>query len=97
MNLQLKSTTFIALESYYGSSQLSTLQQPWGAMNLMQVVGAVSFQHRRLDILDDMDPAIADINKQCWQTDAKSRPTFAEIMAVLKPLLKPIIASAETR
>ncbi|KAJ1437803.1 Serine-threonine/tyrosine-protein kinase, catalytic domain [Sesbania bispinosa] len=73
--------------------ELCTLQQPWGGMNPMQVVGAVGFQHRRLDIPDDMDPAIADIIRQCWQTDPKLRPTFAEIMAALKPLQKPITGS----
>ncbi|XVE58846.1 hypothetical protein DITRI_Ditri04bG0202000 [Diplodiscus trichospermus] len=70
--------------------ELSTLQQPWGGMNPMQVVGAVGFQHRRLHIPDDMDPAIAEIIRKCWQTDPKLRPTFAEIMAALKPLQKPI-------
>lgn len=34
----------------------------------MQVVGAVGFQHRRLDIPDDVDPAVGDIIKNCWQT-----------------------------
>lgn len=48
--------------------ELCTLQQPWGGMNPMQVVGAVGFQHRRLDIPEDMDPAIADIIRKCWQT-----------------------------
>ena len=48
--------------------ELSTLQQPWGGMNPMQVVGAVGFQHRNLDIPNDMDPAIADIIRKCWQT-----------------------------
>ncbi|CAN4098287.1 unnamed protein product [Withania somnifera] len=48
--------------------ELCTLQQPWAGMNPMQVVGAVGFQHRRLDIPDDMDPAIADIIRKCWQT-----------------------------
>ncbi|XP_043694921.1 probable serine/threonine-protein kinase SIS8 isoform X2 [Telopea speciosissima] len=70
--------------------ELSTLQQPWGGMNPMQVVGAVGFQHRRLDIPEDMDPAVADIIRKCWQTDPKMRPSFAEIMAALKPLQKPI-------
>ncbi|KAJ6759863.1 MAP KINASE KINASE KINASE-LIKE PROTEIN [Salix purpurea] len=70
--------------------ELSTLQQPWGGMNPMQVVGAVGFQHRRLNIPNDMDPAIADIIRNCWQTDPKLRPSFAEIMAALKPLQKPI-------
>ncbi|CAL0323935.1 unnamed protein product [Lupinus luteus] len=77
--------------------ELSTLQQPWGGMNPMQVVGAVGFQHRRLDIPDDMDPAIADIIRKCWQTDPKLRPTFAEIMAALKPLQKPIVGSQVPR
>ncbi|XVF09488.1 hypothetical protein REPUB_Repub07fG0097400 [Reevesia pubescens] len=77
--------------------ELSTLQQPWGGMNPMQVVGAVGFQHRRLDIPDDMDPAIAEIIRKCWQTDPKLRPTFAEIMAALKPLQKPITSSQVPR
>ncbi|KAM6592448.1 hypothetical protein CsatA_000151 [Cannabis sativa] len=75
--------------------ELSTMQQPWGGMNPMQVVGAVGFQHRRLDIPDDMDPAIADIIRKCWQTDPRSRPTFSEIMAALKPLQRPINNSAQ--
>ncbi|CAO2818127.1 unnamed protein product [Amaranthus hypochondriacus] len=70
--------------------ELCTLQQPWGGMNPMQVVGAVGFQHRRLDIPDTVDPAVADIIRRCWQTDPKLRPTFTEIMAALKPLQKPI-------
>ncbi|KAK7314640.1 hypothetical protein VNO77_33167 [Canavalia gladiata] len=77
--------------------ELSTLQQPWGGMNPMQVVGAVGFQHRRLDIPDDMDPAIADIIRKCWLTDPKLRPTFAEILAALKPLQKPVIGSQVPR
>ncbi|KAI3796838.1 hypothetical protein L1987_39524 [Smallanthus sonchifolius] len=68
--------------------ELCTLQQPWGGMNPMQVVGAVGFQHRRLEIPDDMDPAIADIIAKCWQTDPKLRPTFSDIMAALKPFQK---------
>lgn len=68
--------------------ELCTMQQPWGGMNAMQVVGAVGFQHRRLDIPNDMDPVISDIITKCWQTDPKLRPTFAEIMATLKPLQK---------
>ncbi|KAL0425330.1 UNVERIFIED_CONTAM: putative serine/threonine-protein kinase SIS8 [Sesamum radiatum] len=48
--------------------ELCTLRQPWGGMNPMQVVGAVGFQHRRLDIPEDMDPVVADIIRKCWQT-----------------------------
>ncbi|KAJ7970278.1 Protein kinase [Quillaja saponaria] len=77
--------------------ELATLQQPWWGMNPMQVVGAVGFQHRRLDIPNSMDPVIADIIRKCWQTDPKLRPTFAEIMAALKPLQKPITSSQVPR
>lgn len=77
--------------------ELCTLQQPWGGMNSMQVVGAVGFQNRRLDIPDNLDPVIADIIQRCWQTDPKLRPTFAEIMAALKPLQRPITASQVPR
>jgi len=66
--------------------ELATLQQPWGGMNPMQVVGAVGFQHRRLEIPNDMDPVIADIIMKCWQNDPNMRPSFAEIMMSLKPL-----------
>lgn len=48
--------------------ELFTMQQPWGGMNPMQVVGAVGFQHRRLDIPDNIDPTIADLIRKCWQT-----------------------------
>eukprot|EP01018_Ginkgo_biloba_P004723 Gb_28014 [translate_table: standard] len=47
--------------------ELATLQQPWDGMNPMQVVGAVGFQHRCLDIPDNMDPGVANIIKQCWE------------------------------
>ncbi|KAL8141815.1 hypothetical protein V2J09_014847 [Rumex salicifolius] len=73
--------------------ELCTLQQPWAGMNPMQVVGAVGFQHRRLDIPDDVDPAIAEIIRKCWETDPILRPTFAEIMTALKPFQKPITAA----
>lgn len=77
--------------------ELCTMRQPWGGMNPMQVVGAVGFQHRRLDIPDNLDPAVADIIRKCWQTDPKMRPTFTEIMAALKPLQKPITSSQVPR
>ncbi|KAL4196745.1 hypothetical protein AMTRI_Chr04g247750 [Amborella trichopoda] len=77
--------------------ELATMQQPWGGMNPMQVVGAVGFQHRRLDIPDDMDPVLGDIIRKCWQTDPKLRPSFSEIMAALKPLQKPMTSTSVTR
>ncbi|KAL9249166.1 putative serine/threonine-protein kinase SIS8 [Drosera capensis] len=77
--------------------ELFTLQQPWGRMNAMQVVGAVGFQHRRLDIPDNVEPVIADLIRRCWQTDPRLRPSFFEIMAALKPLQKAPSAQAAAR
>jgi hypothetical protein len=48
--------------------ELCTMRQPWEGMNPMQVVGAVGFQQRRLDIPGGVDPAVAEIIKRCWQT-----------------------------
>ncbi|KAK1309138.1 Serine/threonine-protein kinase EDR1 [Acorus calamus] len=70
--------------------ELSTLQQPWDGLNAMQVVGAVGYQERRLDIPEDMDPVIAGIITKCWQTNPKLRPSFSEILAILRPLQKPM-------
>ncbi|KAK1287306.1 Serine/threonine-protein kinase EDR1 [Acorus calamus] len=67
--------------------ELSTLQQPWGGMNPMQVVGAVGFQERRLDIPEDMDPVIADIITKCWQTPEQvniPRPGEPEVAPPIK-------------
>lgn len=77
--------------------ELTTLQQPWGGMNPMQVVGAVGFQHRQLDIPNDMDPMIADIIRQCWHTDPKLRPSFSDIMTALKTLQRPLLSTQASR
>jgi serine/threonine protein kinase len=48
--------------------ELATLRMPWSGMNPMQVVGAVGFQNSRLDIPKDIDPLVARIIWECWQT-----------------------------
>ncbi|KAF8772565.1 hypothetical protein HU200_005523 [Digitaria exilis] len=77
--------------------ELCTLLQPWEGMNPMQVVGAVGFQQRRLDIPGTVDPAVAEIIKRCWQTDPRMRPSFSDIMSALRPLLKNMPANQPTR
>ncbi|KAF8723556.1 hypothetical protein HU200_021509 [Digitaria exilis] len=77
--------------------ELCTLLQPWEGMNPMQVVGAVGFQQRRLDIPGTVDPAVAEIIKRCWQTDPRMRPSFSDIMCALRPLLKNMPANQPTR
>ncbi|KAF3786142.1 Serine/threonine-protein kinase [Nymphaea thermarum] len=66
--------------------ELATLKMPWRGMNPMQVVGAVGFQNRRLEIPKEVDPLVARIIWECWQTDQNLRPSFAQLTAALKPL-----------
>ncbi|XP_023734546.1 serine/threonine-protein kinase EDR1 [Lactuca sativa] len=66
--------------------ELATLRLPWSGMNPMQVVGAVGFQNRRLDIPKELDPLVGRIIWDCWQTDPNLRPSFAQLTVALKPL-----------
>ncbi|XVF57302.1 hypothetical protein PTKIN_Ptkin06aG0194400 [Pterospermum kingtungense] len=74
--------------------ELATERLPWSGMNPMQVVGAVGFQNRRLDIPKELDPLVARIIWQCWQTDPNLRPSFAELAVALKPLQRLVIPSS---
>ncbi|KAF7144268.1 hypothetical protein RHSIM_Rhsim05G0150000 [Rhododendron simsii] len=73
--------------------ELATLRLPWSGMNPMQVVGAVGFQNRRLDIPKEVDPLVARIIWECWQTDPNLRPSFQELAVALKPLQRLAIPS----
>ncbi|KAL0347929.1 UNVERIFIED_CONTAM: Serine/threonine-protein kinase EDR1 [Sesamum angustifolium] len=73
--------------------ELATLKLPWSGMNPMQVVGAVGFQNRRLDIPKEVDPLVARIIWECWQTDPNLRPLFAQLSVALKPLQRLVISS----
>ncbi|KAL2325434.1 hypothetical protein Fmac_024492 [Flemingia macrophylla] len=73
--------------------ELATLKLPWTGMNPMQVVGAVGFQNRRLDIPKEVDPIVARIIWECWQQDPNLRPSFAQLTVALKPLQRLVIPS----
>ncbi|KAD5317274.1 hypothetical protein E3N88_17220 [Mikania micrantha] len=60
--------------------ELATLRVPWTEMNSMQVVGAVGFQHRHLDIPDSIDPAVARIITDCWHPSVN--PCYLEFLSV---------------
>ncbi|KAH9601927.1 hypothetical protein KSS87_003768 [Heliosperma pusillum] len=47
--------------------ELTTLCVPWTGLNPMQVVGAVGFQNRRLEIPGNVDPVVAQIIRDCWE------------------------------
>jgi serine/threonine-protein kinase CTR1 len=46
--------------------ELMTLQQPWSTLNPAQVVAAVGFNGRRLEIPSSVDPKVAAIMESCW-------------------------------
>ncbi|CAI9093676.1 OLC1v1029234C2 [Oldenlandia corymbosa var. corymbosa] len=75
--------------------ELATLDVPWTGMNSMQVVGAVGFQGRRLNIPDRVDPVVAEIINNCWDFNQHQRPSFKEIIARLKCLQRLVVRKAD--
>ncbi|KAK9142395.1 hypothetical protein Syun_011795 [Stephania yunnanensis] len=71
--------------------ELATMRMPWSGMNPMQVVGAVGFQNRRLEIPEDVDPMIAQTIRDCWQSDPNLRPSFSQLMSHLKHLHRLVV------
>uniref|UniRef100_A0A1J3JZM6 non-specific serine/threonine protein kinase n=1 Tax=Noccaea caerulescens TaxID=107243 RepID=A0A1J3JZM6_NOCCA len=68
--------------------ELATLQQPWGNLNPAQVVAAVGFKGKRLEIPRNLNPQVAAIIEGCWTNEPWKRPSFATIMDLLRPLIK---------
>ncbi|KAL2525617.1 Serine/threonine-protein kinase EDR1 [Abeliophyllum distichum] len=66
--------------------ELATLRVPWMEMNSMQVVGAVGFQGRNLEILPSIDPMVAEIISDCWNRNPQARPSFKQIISRLRCL-----------
>ncbi|KAG2633570.1 hypothetical protein PVAP13_2NG262500 [Panicum virgatum] len=68
--------------------ELMTLQQPWCNLNPAQVVAAVGFKGRRLEIPKDLNPLVAALIESCWANEPWRRPSFTNIMETLRPLIK---------
>ncbi|ESQ49377.1 hypothetical protein EUTSA_v10020142mg [Eutrema salsugineum] len=66
--------------------ELATEKIPWETLNSMQVIGAVGFMNRRLEIPKDIDPCWISLMESCWHSDTKLRPTFQEVMGKLRDL-----------
>jgi hypothetical protein len=66
--------------------ELATMRVPWSGLNPMQVVGAVGFQNRRLEIPREVDPHVARIISSCWENDPSKRPSFSQLLSPLKQL-----------
>ncbi|KAJ8899587.1 hypothetical protein K2173_018561 [Erythroxylum novogranatense] len=67
--------------------ELATLQQPWSNLNPAQVVAAVGFKGKRLEIPPDVNPQVAGLIEACWGNEPWKRPSFASIMESLRPLI----------
>jgi serine/threonine-protein kinase CTR1 len=68
--------------------EVMTLQQPWCNLNPAQVVAAVGFKGRRLEIPKDLNPLVAALIESCWANEPWRRPSFTNIMEALRPLIK---------
>ena len=51
-----------------------------------QVVGAVGFSDRRLQLPDDLDPQVLALVNSCFEHQPVNRPSFAQILALLVQL-----------
>ncbi|KVH99925.1 Protein kinase, catalytic domain-containing protein [Cynara cardunculus var. scolymus] len=67
--------------------ELVTLQEPWSYLNAPQVVAAVGYRHKRLEIPRDINRQLAALMEACWEHESWKRPSFASIMESLKPLI----------
>ncbi|PHU05541.1 Serine/threonine-protein kinase CTR1 [Capsicum chinense] len=68
--------------------ELTTLQQPWSKLNAPQVIAAVGFNRKRLEIPSDLNPQVATIIEACWANEPWKRPSFSTIMDMLRPQIK---------
>ncbi|KAL9336718.1 hypothetical protein Peur_071206 [Populus x canadensis] len=69
--------------------ELATLQQPWSNLNPAQVVAAVGFKGKRLEIPRDLNPQVVSLIESCWANEPWKRPSFASVMESLRSLIKP--------
>ncbi|CAK8571180.1 unnamed protein product [Lathyrus sativus] len=67
--------------------ELVTLQQPWRQLNPSQVVAAVGFMDKRLDIPRHVNPQVAALIELCWSVDPRRRPCFSYIMKCLLQII----------
>ncbi|VVB11993.1 unnamed protein product [Arabis nemorensis] len=68
--------------------ELMTTLIPWDRLNSIQVVGVVGFMDRRLDLPEGLNPRIASIIQDCWQTDPAKRPSFEELISRMMSLFR---------
>ncbi|KAF8394683.1 hypothetical protein HHK36_020900 [Tetracentron sinense] len=75
--------------------ELVTEKIPWDNLNSMQVIGAVGFMDQRLEIPKDLDPQWVSIIESCWHSEPHRRPTFQELLEMLKDLQRQYTAQSQ--
>ncbi|PWA38561.1 hypothetical protein CTI12_AA580190 [Artemisia annua] len=68
--------------------EINTRKIPWDDLNSMQVIGAVGFMNQRLEIPNDVNPEWASLIESCLSSEPQFRPTFQEILSMLRDLMK---------
>ncbi|QDZ24812.1 serine/threonine protein kinase [Chloropicon primus] len=68
--------------------ELITGKIPWEGLNAMQVVGAVAFQDKRLNVPEGIDEEVKELMQNCWRGDPSKRPSFEEILKALRVVIK---------
>lgn len=59
--------------------EIATMKEPWAELNAMQVVGAVGFQGKRLDLENNkICPEMKELLKRCFSEKSSGRPSFLE-------------------
>jgi len=74
--------------------QMWTGARPWAGMAHAQVVRAVAAEGRALAWPDDAPQGLAALGEACLSADPAERPTFADVLEVLDPLLGVLEAAA---
>ncbi|KAK3228438.1 hypothetical protein Dsin_000319 [Dipteronia sinensis] len=67
--------------------ELATLKQPWRNSTSTQVIGAVGFKGKRLEIPNNVNPSVAALIRSCWVEEPGNRPSFSSIMETLQQFL----------
>ncbi|CAM8915176.1 unnamed protein product [Rhodiola kirilowii] len=77
--------------------ELATGNVPWEDLNPMQVIGVVGFKNQCLQIPNDMNPHWASIIESCWLSDPRSRPTFLELLQMLRAMRRHVASLSSSK
>ncbi|XP_039024765.1 serine/threonine-protein kinase CTR1-like [Hibiscus syriacus] len=68
--------------------ELMTLQQPWKQLNPQQVVAAVGFKGKRLEIPSNVNRIVASLIELCWAQEPSKRPPFSYVIECLQQVIE---------